>query len=331
LNACEVEFTFDTVTPTLVKEGRYDQNKAGKQMPAAVFQCHDTEHALYDKVRTGRLEQLQIFIPGSSLRGVFRSHMERIARTLSPQNPIACNPFVEEGASDAAAPGAGEPSCSSRKLSYALSCPICRIFGSTTQAGRIAFDPAEPVAGNRWAVDKSAQIAIDRFAGSVRFGPFTLMLVTGARFKTKVRIRNFELWQLGLLGYVFRDLARSEVQIGMGRNLDRGRIGGKELNVKIEVSYFGRDASVPRDGSLRGLYELTSDAAKQQYGLVARADRAGLPGLLTVGEMQPENLEHSFAVDSIDGFWRATTNAWNEAVDQSAFTGRMARAAGGQP
>ena len=336
LNACEISFTFETVTPTLVKEGRYEQGNL------AIFHCHDSETEMNRKVRNGKLTELGIFIPGSSLRGVFRSHMERIARILSPTNPIVCNPFVEEEKADGS-PGAGEPGCSSLKKDYAGSCPTCRIFGSTSQAGRISFENAEPLQGHRWSVEKSAQIAIDRFAGSVRQGPFELMLVTNARFSTKVRLRNFELWQLGLLGYVFRDLSQTKadrngkespdprIQIGMGRNLDRGRIYAKSEDVAVQVVYYGRSRDLPQDGSVRGLYELTDDTAQARYRFVSREDRLGLSGLLELEAVdgEPGDIEHRFRVTNVTDLWKAATKVWNEAVDAGAFPGRMKTRAGG--
>src|SRR5260370_34522310 len=42
-------------------------------------------------VRTFRNKQEEVFLPGSSLKGVFRSHVEKIVCSLKPQ--VVCYPF----------------------------------------------------------------------------------------------------------------------------------------------------------------------------------------------------------------------------------------------
>src|SRR5438270_7615543 len=45
-------------------------------------------------VRTYRNGRLELFLPGSSLKGVFRSHLEKIICSLAPQ--VVCNPFLKQ-------------------------------------------------------------------------------------------------------------------------------------------------------------------------------------------------------------------------------------------
>src|SRR6266487_6073720 len=45
-------------------------------------------------VRTYRNGRLELFLPGSSLKGVFRSHLEKIICSLASQ--VVCNPFLKE-------------------------------------------------------------------------------------------------------------------------------------------------------------------------------------------------------------------------------------------
>lgn len=40
--------------------------------------------------RNGRSE---VYLPGSSLKGVFRSHIEKVMRTLRPNPYVVCNPL----------------------------------------------------------------------------------------------------------------------------------------------------------------------------------------------------------------------------------------------
>lgn len=46
-------------------------------------------------VLTFRHGESQVYLPGSSLKGVFRSHVEKVIRTIR-QN-VVCNPFLADG------------------------------------------------------------------------------------------------------------------------------------------------------------------------------------------------------------------------------------------
>ena len=41
-------------------------------------------------VLTKRGDEWQVYLPGSSLKGVIRSHLEKICRTLRPEPPVVC-------------------------------------------------------------------------------------------------------------------------------------------------------------------------------------------------------------------------------------------------
>jgi CRISPR/Cas system CSM-associated protein Csm3 (group 7 of RAMP superfamily) len=324
LNECTIDFEFTSTTPMLVKDGRW-QPKKGEQLPAAVFQCREDLSATSVKrdIKDENYGGLTFFIPGATLRGVFRSQMERIARGLSPDDPIVCNPFVDE--SEALSAGATEMGCSWRaKKGYADSCPVCRIFGSTKHAGRITFQDGERVAGTG-QVKIAEQIAIDRFTGSVRtgLGPFKLMTLVGATFTTRIVIRNFELWQLGLLGYVFKDLKHARLQMGMGRNLDRGHVKCEYEDTRITVTYFGLKENIPADGVLSGIGELWKKEAGK-YRFVMGESIAGQLDYVTADE---DGFAHEHAVKETEAFWRVVTPKWNEAAkDREIFPGRAAEA-----
>src|SRR5438874_12544766 len=42
-------------------------------------------------VQTFRNEQLEVYLPGSTLKGIFRSHIEKVINSIKPQ--VACNPL----------------------------------------------------------------------------------------------------------------------------------------------------------------------------------------------------------------------------------------------
>lgn len=324
INRCEIAFQFKTATPMLVKDGRYEQNKAKRPgappddgPPAGVFQCREAEDVMHRRVRDKQFDQLTFFVPGSTIRGVFRSHLESAIRSVSPDAPIVCNPFVSVPAADKMPlqPTYFEPGCgftASEETPYAESCPVCRIFGSTKHAGRITFEDGNELPQGR-TIEFSDQIQIDRFTGSVGEGPFRWMLLRNATFETRISLRNFELWQLGLLAYAFQDLRDSLIQMGMGKNIDRGRIHSDPNAAKVKLTYTNGD------GALKGLYEAIMDAGNK-YRFVPRNDRNGIPGMLNlVGQ---GDLWRTYEPRSVEEFWTVLKPTWNDALKANIFTGR---------
>src|SRR5712692_8540159 len=102
-------------------------------------------------VLTFRNGQQEVFLPGSSLKGVFRSHVEKIVCSLKPH--VVCYPFSgsEEKEADLVQRRRDyRDSCGAiftqlvkynkdkrdeldvrTEYIYANSCPTCRLFGST--------------------------------------------------------------------------------------------------------------------------------------------------------------------------------------------------------
>jgi CRISPR-associated RAMP protein (TIGR02581 family) len=184
-------------------------------------------------VMTYRNGQQEVYIPGSSLKGVFRSHIEKVANSIKWR--VACNPLSErEDARDDR--HLYRPSCSSRfskdmpsHAMYAASCPTCRLFGSTSYIGRIsvedAYLPAKAYEEKK-LIEHRDGIAIDRLTGGTGGGAkFDLEVVTeGATFTTDIRLRNFEIWQLGMLFVIIQDLEDELIRIGSGRSRGLGKV-----------------------------------------------------------------------------------------------------------
>jgi CRISPR-associated RAMP protein (TIGR02581 family) len=196
-------------------------------------------------VLTFRGERQEVFIPGSSLKGVFRSHIEKVVGSLKPH--VACYPF--EGNSEAK-PADREQrqrdfrdSCGGMFTQYAkrsdehrtylenitdrvyaASCPVCRLFGSTGFIGRIAIGDAYLV--SKEIKEQRDGVGIDRLTGGSSHGAiFELEVVsTGVEFETDIHLRNFEIWQLGMLFVVLQDLEDELIHIGSGRSRGLGKV-----------------------------------------------------------------------------------------------------------
>lgn len=193
-------------------------------------------------VRTFRNGQPQVFIPGSSLKGVFRSHIEKVVGSLRPH--VACYPFESN---DQERPIEKEIRLSDFREScggvftqhakryrdhletitdrvYAASCPVCRLFGSTGFIGRIAIGDAYLV--SQEVKERRDGVGIDRLTGGASHGAkFEMEVVsTGVTFATDIHLRNFEIWQLGMLFVILQDLEDQLIHIGSGRSRGLGKI-----------------------------------------------------------------------------------------------------------
>ncbi len=243
--------------PLLIKSGR--QAGADPTLPDMNFVR--TSHALLGET---------VYLPGSSLRGALRSYCERIARTVDVD---CCDPL-------------GEDSCGRRlerrtDLSGAEKhkalCTICRLFGHTVVASRLGvadaypLDPANPADEEPFRLANRTEerdgVAIDRVSGAVAVGPFQLEVVTQGAFYTELDIKNFQLWQVGLLAVALRDMGQGFVPLGFGKSKGMGRL---QVDYRrLEVSYPGQfgNKQVPGTSEVPGTWEL--DFGRNLYGVTA--------------------------------------------------------------
>lgn len=193
-------------------------------------------------VLTFRNSRQEVFIPGSSLKGVFRSHVEKVVGSLKPH--VACYPFEINNEKRPADREQRQrdfrDSCGGMFTQYAkrhrdylenitdrvyaASCPVCRLFGSTGFIGRIAIGDAYLV--SKEIKEQRDGVGIDRLTGGTSHGAkFELEVVsTGVEFETDIHLRNFEIWQLGMLFVVLQDLEDELIHIGSGRSRGLGKI-----------------------------------------------------------------------------------------------------------
>jgi CRISPR-associated RAMP protein (TIGR02581 family) len=205
-----------------------------------------------------------VYLPGSSLKGVIRSCAERLLRTLELK---VCDPLDDR----ARCKGPG----GRQKRHYKDHCFACRTFGSTDLASRVLFSDAFPWPDgaeqkvkeqNVRELEKYIQVrpgvGIDRKKGSVKPGAlFDLEVVTGGEFHTRIVVRNYQLWQLGLLLLVFDELNSGAQKLGFAKTRGLGKVK-VELN-RLEVRQYG---TLARDSDrLAGVGEVET---LKEYGLV---------------------------------------------------------------
>jgi CRISPR-associated RAMP protein (TIGR02581 family) len=212
------------------------------------------------------------FFPGSSLKGTLRSHFERIARTL--REGSVCLPYYDPKKKDQlkvpVAAEQGSFGCGFRSqangrqdtsaTAYHESCAACRLFGSLRFAGRFSIGDAYPVAGHEPKHGTRNGVGIDRFTGgTVRGVLFDLVVVEGGVFEAKIRVTNFELWQLAVVNFLLRDLADEMIALGSGRSRGLGRIRGEVT--RYILSY------VRPQTTMTGLHQLASPEERNDYRL----------------------------------------------------------------
>ena len=310
LNECLIDFSIKSEGPLLIKSGM-ERIEDPDMFPVRTF-----------RIRNGKGEE-EVFIPGSSLKGVIRSHSERITRTLRQGKEAACcNPFEK------AKKNINEPdfACSSyfeeykhkkkiKKLNgieaYRQSCLICRLFGSTESASRLIVRDAYLKDGCNVKSETRTGVGIDRFTGGVASGPFSLEVATNAEFGTQLYIRNFELWQLGLLAYVFKDFKDGIIPVGYGKSRGFGKVSG--MVDKVELRYLGKDK--PSAPNIRGIRKMMEE---NEYGFYEEENKdfevEGLSNFIP----DEFGLRQTYVFGSeteIQSLWKTAAPLWNNCVN----------------
>jgi CRISPR/Cas system CSM-associated protein Csm3 (group 7 of RAMP superfamily) len=326
VQANEIEFglTLEAVSPLLIRDGRLnkvsrvqwldpvlarihsgdDVDERKSATPSAVPVCRNSIEALRRAVTTGdpvaNVNGLEFYVPGSSLRGVWRSYLESLLRGLTPVvAPKVCDPLNEApealqscskvltdlvNAEDAEDEDVGEAKAEPRLplIPYHVSCPVCRLFGNTHQGGRVSISDGERI-GDSGQILSREHVSIDRKTGKVsKNGPYKFFGLKGAKFEFTVKVVNFELWQLRLLADLFRDAAEGLVPIGSCKSKGYGT--NKVAVDRVRVAYFGAG---PFEARIYGVAEHPNHGAwfQQRYGIKAAADVPAIP--VPVGATSP--------------------------------------------
>ena len=245
----DVKITLKPVDPVLIKSG-YATIDGADMVPVSTFK--DGKRVYY--------------FPGSSLKGVLRSHLERIARTLHPGR--VCIPYHDPDPrrsipipvqSEEHSYGCGYVASGNTTSSiYANSCAVCRMFGSLKFGGRFSIGDAYP--SEDPTPESRNGVGIDRFTGGTVSGVlFDLQVLVGGKFEAELRLTNFELWQLAALDLLLMDMKDAIITIGSGRSRGLGRV---RCHVDSYVLTYVHTVS-----QLEGLHQLATPEEQCAYQL----------------------------------------------------------------
>jgi CRISPR-associated RAMP protein (TIGR02581 family) len=253
-NEIRIDLTIRPDGPVLIKSG-----SVGLGTDMAFVLTH----------RNGREE---VYLPGTSLKGVIRSHCEKICRTLAEASTcqvfdsnndnttkyMSCNGIIKD-----------------RKISsetaYKVACPACRMFGYLKFKGRCFIDDAYAV-GEPPRPHVRDGVGIDRFKGSAARGAkYDFEVITDGEFSTSLFLRNFELWQLDLIVMAINDLINGEIRIGMGTARGLGHIKADVKSVRYTL--FGKQTSAME---IYGIEMLDASEA-DRYGFFKHPDNRRIP------------------------------------------------------
>lgn len=185
----------------------------------------DTEFSMIDgpviRLRVGS-DELP-YIPGSTLKGIFRTEVERYFRAIGEK---VCYPYDHESVCNKA----GDDG------SLGDLCPVCEIFGSQKIASHIIISDA--------VLNKDAQVflkvkpgvAINRITGATQRGAFYTFetVQPGAVFDFEMQIINIDMREDGkkqrAIKFVLRQLRDGWLQVGGKRSTGLGYIKIREVD-----------------------------------------------------------------------------------------------------
>jgi len=209
------------------------------------------------------------YIPGSSLKGVFRSAAVQLAKL---KGLSVCSGLSKETCMDFERQEFGGETLLERiqselreghsleaiKLFHEKACLLCKVFGAPSFTGHVEFTDAYPVGDKgevlEVPVGVRTGIAIDRRTGAVYRGALYQVeyVEPGARFKFSVHMTNLPNYALGLLAKVFKMLNEGWLRIGGFKTRGFGE-------VRVEGLLFAARGATVQDTKLLALDELDAE------------------------------------------------------------------------
>jgi len=155
------------------------------------------------------------FIPGSSLKGVFRSASEFLA------NSVGLNVCMNGEGCKSKYDNDLQRNLRMNNLRDVVNvlgkyCLICKLYGSGSYSSHTYFSDAYPLTGETPLRGVKTGIAIDRRSGTVKRGALYTVefVIPYSKFKGTVTFTNVPNYGLGLFAYILSQINEGLVKIG---------------------------------------------------------------------------------------------------------------------
>ncbi|NHV97926.1 MAG: CRISPR-associated RAMP protein [Thaumarchaeota archaeon] len=188
-------------------------------------------------IRIRHQGEVKPYIPGSSLKGVFRTNAGLLLSIkdskIKPCDGLARSTcvdrddlgvFIEKMLREGRAEEA-------MKSFFEKACLLCKVFGAPYYAGRVSFSDAYPI--QPYTIGTRTGISIDRKTGSVYKGAlYTVEYIElGAVFSFKLYARNLPNYVLGMLAATIRRINEGEAKIGGFKSRGFGKVRIEKLKI----------------------------------------------------------------------------------------------------
>lgn len=289
LNQMRIDLSITPRAPLLIRSGR-----KGADPTRPELEC----------VRTAWGGTSSVYVPGSSLKGVMRSHAERL---LLSEDVKIISTFTQSKEFNQKSPG---------DLVYSGTSPLGRTFGNLHLKGHVAVSDLLPGAFEKEGspererqiemanmVEQRNGVAIDRLLGSARSGAlFDQEVVVQGRFDGHIVLRNVQLYQLALVLLVLRDLDEGYVQMGSSTTRGNGWVRAQVRSLTAETRRGrGRPGFLCGVGDMRreedGYKLFQGDSVALPAGMVS--ERGGVWERLVLDGEQTSDLREAL----VDGPW----------------------------
>jgi len=237
-------------------------------------------------IRIRRNGRQEAYVPGSSLKGLFRSQAEPLLRLRNPRiepcSGLAKNTCMDIRKVDSETSlhtaiqkmMKGGNSKGAMELFFRNACLLCKIFGAPSYSGRISFSDAYPLGELHYGVRTG--IAIDRRTGAVYRGQLYQVeyVEPGARFNFAIRFRNLPNYSVGLLAKLVRMLRDGEVRVGGFKTRGFGFVTLEKPTLRVKDYLNGGGELKPIEQNIDRTVSLGDIVSDEGGYSVARGDKA---------------------------------------------------------
>ncbi|HHW00805.1 MAG TPA: CRISPR-associated RAMP protein [Clostridiaceae bacterium] len=212
-NECRIKFLLSAQSPVCIRSGENVELDPSLSDIQFIRSMHNGE--------------MNVVIPGSSIKGVFRNRAEKYLKG-------SCRVF--------------DNSCFKRtkgiediKKRYVENCPACRLFGSMSLKSRIEFKDAYPLK-DTVVLARRHNVGINRVTGSAMTGAlYQPEVLEQGTFEVNIYMKNFFLWQLKTILQVIDDINEGFVTFGGLTSRGFGRMSADQ--VQLFVREYGREVA----------------------------------------------------------------------------------------